>query len=135
VADDPGVAVGELDGEGGVGNQYGAGLVLVDAAEGDLLPHDHDHAGVAGPALDPDRLSWWAGWRPGLGHQEASPVAGPSLVDGLASGRRRWSIRRRPIAGPGLVDGLAVSLLGLDVRAAGVVVCHVQVLDHLRADL
>jgi hypothetical protein len=58
-----------------------------------------------------------------------------SLVDGLASGRRRWSIRRRPIAGPGLVDGLAVSLLGLDVRAAGVVVCHVQVLDHLRADL
>jgi hypothetical protein len=28
----------------------------VDAAEGDLLPGDHDDAGVAGPPLDGDRL-------------------------------------------------------------------------------
>ena len=33
-----GVAVAELDGEGGLGDQHGDGLVLVDAAEGDLLP-------------------------------------------------------------------------------------------------
>jgi hypothetical protein len=32
------------------------GLMLVDAAEGDLLSDDHDHAGVAGSALNPDRL-------------------------------------------------------------------------------
>ena len=36
--------------------------MFVDAAEGDLLPDDHDHAGVAGPALHPD---WFGGgaWR------------------------------------------------------------------------
>jgi hypothetical protein len=52
-------------GEGGVGDQHGDGLVFVDAAEGDLLPGDHDHAGVAGPALNPDRLGGGAWWRPG----------------------------------------------------------------------
>ena len=36
--------------------------MAVDAAEGDLLPGDHDHAGVAGPALDGDRLGGGA-WR------------------------------------------------------------------------
>jgi hypothetical protein len=51
--DDPGIAVVELDGDGGLGDQHGDGLVLVDGAQGDLLPDDHDHAGVAGPALDP----------------------------------------------------------------------------------
>ena len=50
-ADDPGVAVIELDGEGGLGDQHGDGLVLVDAAEGDLLPDDHDHAAAR-------HLSW-----------------------------------------------------------------------------
>jgi hypothetical protein len=52
-ADDPGIAVVELDGEGGLGDQHGDGLVLVDGVQGDLLPDDHDHAGVGGPALDP----------------------------------------------------------------------------------
>jgi hypothetical protein len=55
-AADPHVAVVEFDGEGGLGDQHGEGLVLAGAAEGYLLPDDHDHAGVAGPALDPDRL-------------------------------------------------------------------------------
>src|SRR5580704_8979875 len=61
-ADDPDIALGELDGEGGAGDQHRDGLVFVDAAEGDLLPDDHDHAGVAGPALHPD---WFGGgaWR------------------------------------------------------------------------
>ncbi len=36
-ADDPGVPVAELNGEGGLGNQHGDGLMSVDPAEGDLL--------------------------------------------------------------------------------------------------
>jgi len=54
--DDQYISVSALDSESGLGDQHGDGLVLVDAAEGDLLADDHDHAGVAGPALDPDRL-------------------------------------------------------------------------------
>jgi hypothetical protein len=34
----------------------GDDLPGVDAAEGDLLPYDHDHTGVAAPPLDSDRL-------------------------------------------------------------------------------
>ena len=40
--DDLGVAVRELDGQSGVTDQHGDRLVLVDLAEGDLLPGDHD---------------------------------------------------------------------------------------------
>jgi hypothetical protein len=36
--DDPGIAVAELDGEGGVGDQHGDGLPGVDTAEGGFLP-------------------------------------------------------------------------------------------------
>jgi hypothetical protein len=42
--DDPGVAVGKLDGQEGVGDQHGDGLPGVGAAEGGCLPGDHDHA-------------------------------------------------------------------------------------------
>jgi len=35
--DDPGIAVAELDGEGGVGDQHGDGLPGADAAEGGFL--------------------------------------------------------------------------------------------------
>jgi DNA-binding PadR family transcriptional regulator len=55
-ADDADVAAVELDSRGGLGDQRGDGLVVVDSAEGDLLPDDHDRAGVAGPALHPDWL-------------------------------------------------------------------------------
>ena len=45
---------------------HGDGLVLVDPAEGDLLPGDHDDAAVGGTALHPDRFgrgAWrWPGW-------------------------------------------------------------------------
>jgi hypothetical protein len=54
-ADDLGVTVGELDGEGGV-DQHGDGLVLVGAAQGDLLAGDRDHSGGRGPPLHPDRF-------------------------------------------------------------------------------
>jgi len=37
-ADDPGVSVAELDGEGGLGDQHGKVWCFVYAAEGDLLP-------------------------------------------------------------------------------------------------
>jgi hypothetical protein len=37
-ADDADAAVVELDSQGGLGDQHGGGLVLVDAGEGDLLP-------------------------------------------------------------------------------------------------
>ena len=49
-----GVAVAEDDGQGGVGDQHGNGLPGVGAAESGGLPGDHDHAGGADPALDPD---------------------------------------------------------------------------------
>jgi hypothetical protein len=41
---------------GGVGDVDGDDLPAVDPAEGDFLPGDHDDAGVAGAALDGDRL-------------------------------------------------------------------------------
>lgn len=46
----------ELDGQRCVGDVDGDRLAGVDAAEGDLLTADHDHAAVRGPALEPDRL-------------------------------------------------------------------------------
>jgi len=39
-----------------LGDMDGDDLPGVDAAEGDLLPGDHDHSGLAGPALDGDGL-------------------------------------------------------------------------------
>ena len=36
-ADDPGIAVVEFDGEGGLRDEHGDGLAIVDAAKGDLL--------------------------------------------------------------------------------------------------
>jgi hypothetical protein len=50
-ADDPDVAVAELDGERGVGDQHGDGLVHVDPAEGNLLPAA-DRAVIARFTLD-----------------------------------------------------------------------------------
>jgi hypothetical protein len=35
---------------------HGDGMPGMDPAEGDLLPGDHDDAGVAGPALGGERL-------------------------------------------------------------------------------
>lgn len=64
-ADDAGVAVAQVDGQGRVGHRDGDGLVAVGAAECDFLPTDHDHAGVGGPPLDPDGLDLRAGWRVG----------------------------------------------------------------------
>ena len=37
----------------------------MDAAEGDFLAGDHDHAAVGGPALDPDRFDLGPGWGSG----------------------------------------------------------------------
>jgi len=50
----------------------------VDAAQDDLLPGDHDHAGVAGPALGGARLSGWPRRRPG----GAGATEHPDLVPG-----------------------------------------------------
>jgi hypothetical protein len=54
--DGAGVVATEVDGHGVVVDVDGDDLPGVDPAEGDLLADDHDHAGVAGPALDGDWL-------------------------------------------------------------------------------
>jgi hypothetical protein len=41
----------QVDGDRLGGDVDGDDLPGVDAAEGDLLPGDHDHAGIAGPPL------------------------------------------------------------------------------------
>jgi hypothetical protein len=55
-----GVLAAQVDGHGVFGDADGDNLPGVDPAESDLLADDHDHAGVAGHALDVDRLSGWA---------------------------------------------------------------------------
>ena len=57
-------------------------LAGVDPAQGDLLPGDHDHAGVAGHPLDGDRLGGRAGRRPG----RAGAAQQPGLVPGQRAG-------------------------------------------------
>jgi hypothetical protein len=51
-ADDAGLAVVELDGQGGFGDVDGNGLPAVGPAEGYLLAADGDDAGIQGSALD-----------------------------------------------------------------------------------
>ncbi len=72
------VAVVELDGQGGGGDQHGDGLPGVAAAEGGVLHGAHDHAGGADPALDPDRLGRGA-WRR-VGWAEAAQRIGCQCV-------------------------------------------------------
>ena len=60
-ADGPGVFA-EVDGDDLGGDVDGDDLAGVDAAQGDFLPGDHDHAGGAGAALDPDWLGGGPGW-------------------------------------------------------------------------
>jgi hypothetical protein len=55
-ADGAGAGGGQVDGEGVLGDVDGNDPAGVEAAQGDLLPDDHDHAGVAGPPLDRDWL-------------------------------------------------------------------------------
>ncbi len=50
------VIAAQLDGDGVFGDVHGDGMPGMDPAEGDLLPGDHDDAGVAGPALGGERL-------------------------------------------------------------------------------
>jgi hypothetical protein len=54
--DDAGVVAGQVDGDRIGGDVDGDDAPGVDAAQGDLLPGDHDHAGVAGHPLGGDRL-------------------------------------------------------------------------------
>jgi hypothetical protein len=46
----------EVDGDHLGGDVHGDDLPGVDAADGDLLVGDHDHAGVGSPPLHGDRL-------------------------------------------------------------------------------
>ena len=55
----------ELDGDGVLGDVDSDDLPGVNPDQGDLLPDDHDDAGVAGPPLDRDRLGGGAWRRPG----------------------------------------------------------------------
>jgi hypothetical protein len=55
-ADGAGVVAAQVDRHGVVVDVNGDDLPGVDSAEGDLLAYDHDHAGVAGPAVDGDGL-------------------------------------------------------------------------------
>ena len=55
--DGAGVAAAQVDCHGVFGDVAGDDAPGMNPAEGDLLPDDHDDAGVAGPALDGDRLS------------------------------------------------------------------------------
>jgi hypothetical protein len=80
--DDPSVLARQVDGDGVGGDVDGDDLVGVDAAQGDLLPGDHDDAGVAGPPLGGDRLCRWP-WRwPG----RAGALQRPSLIRCASSG-------------------------------------------------
>jgi hypothetical protein len=91
-ADGAGVLAAEVDGDGVLRDVDGDDLPGVDAAEGDLLADDHDHAGVAGPPLDGDRLGGGArgaaegraGRRWLVGSGPACP--GSELRDHLAGG-------------------------------------------------
>ena len=60
-----GFGVVQLDRQRGVGYRNRQGLPGVGAAEGDLLPADHDDAGGRGAALHPDRFGRWPGRGPG----------------------------------------------------------------------
>ena len=71
----------ELDGEDGVADVHGDGAVGVVAAESDDLAADTDAAGVAGPALNHDRLGRWPGWWAGRsGTSQASRLVGGQRV-------------------------------------------------------
>src|SRR3712207_3763134 len=63
VRHDAGLAVVELDRQGGLGDVDRDGPPRVNAPEGDLLTADHDDSGVGRAALDVDRLGrlprWW----------------------------------------------------------------------------
>src|SRR6476646_5453895 len=61
-ADDPGFAVVEFDGQGGVGDVNGDRLLAVGAAKRDLLAADRDHSGARDTPLHGDRLGRRA-WR------------------------------------------------------------------------
>ena len=65
-SDDSGLAVVQLDREGGFGDVDRDGLMLVRSAECHLLTADGDHSGAGDPALDANgfgrRAGRWAGW-------------------------------------------------------------------------
>ena len=54
--DGAGVVAAQVDGHSVLSDVDGDDAPGMDPAEGDLLPDDHDDAGIAGPALDGDRL-------------------------------------------------------------------------------
>src|SRR5262249_54860083 len=64
-ADGAGVVAAQVDGDGVPGDVDGDDAPGVDAPEGDLLPSDHDDAGVAGPPLHGHRFGRWPRWGPG----------------------------------------------------------------------
>src|SRR5690349_4804637 len=80
-ADGPCV-LAEVDGDDLGGGVDGDDLAGVDTPGGDLLPGDHDDAGVAGGSLDGDRFGGRAGRRPG----RAGAAEQPGLVPGQRAG-------------------------------------------------
>jgi len=77
---DFGVAVGQVDRHGGFGHVHGHGLMLVLAAECDLLTGDQDRAGGLGASLHGDRF--------GRGPRDWPDRAG-SLQSRCFAGRQR----------------------------------------------
>jgi hypothetical protein len=75
----------EVDADGLGGDVDGDDLPGVDAAEGDLLPGDHDDAGVAGPPLGGDRFGGGPGRRPGRAGAAQQPGLGPGQRAGLGA--------------------------------------------------
>ena len=71
--DGAGVVAGQVDGDGVGGDVDGDDLAGVDTPEGDLLPGDHDDAGVAGDPLSGDRCTEGCGGGPA---GRAPPAAG-----------------------------------------------------------
>src|SRR5215469_6763835 len=59
------IVAAEIDGDGVVGDVDGDDPPGVDAPEGDLLPGDHDDAGVAGPPWHGDGCRGWCRLGPG----------------------------------------------------------------------
>jgi len=84
-SDGAGVLAAQVDGDGGVGDVDGDGLPGVDAAEGDLLPSDHDDAGVASDPLGSDRFRGGTRWRLAQNVTVNPDRSGPSS---------RWARRR-----------------------------------------
>ena len=94
--DGAGVVAGQVDGDGVGGDVDGDDLAGVDTPEGDLLPGDHDDAGVAGDSLDGDRFGRRAGRR-----SPPYPAAAPAAPRPSRHARAEYAGSRENVTASG----------------------------------